>query len=605
MCWVLTTTMTTSLASLQLAKSQFRFPPVIELGQDGVLRYISEADNTQQSPAPDSPAKLAKEPAPQPMPVVAQHPHPYYGHRGGPLSSSYPNAGLTLPMVDTTYDGALHFPDYSISAGSGAGGMSSAIGYGPPLHSTYSASNSITAQQWSSSLPKEFHHPGATPSDLHPAASIGSPFPPYAHPLPAPSKVDRSNSAGPGPQRRRRASQTQAAATVTTAAPEGRQIALTGSPFNQANRPLAAAGKPGFHPYAMPSPTEGWTAFHPSSNKSPSGTTSTRSSYFEGEPSVFAGGPLSGIASAPSSAGSSLSAGSGVGAMPLPMQQQASSMLTPAMNTAALGPPPSGSSANKRLSLNFPRDSKSYNSPRHRRSPSIQPSPLRTSAPLPYAVDDRARSPYPHPSMAGAPMQQQFGAPSFDFSTVAPHETQGSNGARDAPSSSAAYDTWLAAQQLQHPYGSSAYYDPHAVPPDALLPHEQHLGSHFGPRASPPPRLHAPASAFHPSSLLFNPMTSFADDKRSATLALDQLHFGAAGGQRQASPPDAHGPGGGDAGVGASDYHPHQVPSGMVAADDRRHSLANYSIQPPSSSSNQQQQQHPHQDEPAQRYWAV
>jgi hypothetical protein len=555
----------TSSCPLQLAKAQFRFPPVVEMGLDGVLRYISEADNTL-SPDPASPAALPKDVAPP----VPPSPHPYYGHPSGLLSSSYPTTGLAGPsLMEPTYNSSLHFPAYSMEP-AGGGSM---IGYGPSSHSTYSAPDAAP-HQWSSSLPKEFHHP----------AALASPFPHYP-PLPPPSAPQQRPSAGhrrdsnsttakaggPGPQRRRRASQTST--TASTAVPEGRQLVLTGSPFGQPNRPLAG-GKPGFHPYAMPSPTEGWTAYHPSSARSPQHTgSSTRSSYFDGEPSVFAAGPLSSaVASTPSSAGSSISAGSGGGATLQQQQQQqhASSTLTPAMHTTALGPP--GGSAGKRLSLSLGRE-KNFNAPHRRRSPSMQPSPLRSSAPLPLyggEVDPYHRSAFPQ-------HMTPYGAPT-DFTTMAPHDLQG--GGPDAAFST----SWMtaphdphAAATLHQPY--TEFYD---APPEASPGHP--LRSHYGPRPSPP-QPSAP-SFYSASSLLLNPpMTTFAEDKRSATLALDQLHFGSVGG-------------GADDPTTAGGGREYQIPSGMVAADDRRNSFGDYSLQPLPHSPQ-------HIEQPGPRYWAA
>lgn len=550
----------TGFLVLQLMKAQFRFPPKVEQGPDGVLRYVSEAD-TSQSPKSESPATLSNDIAQPPSP------HPYYNHSHGMLSSSYPATGMAgLPTIDTNYKGGTYFSRYDMN---GPSGNDSIIGYGAPSHSTYSAPEPAP-HQWSSSLPKEFSHP----------AVLASPFPRYQPlPLPPPSQhtaptTQRTNSSSrtskasksekSGPQRRRRASQTSV--TASTILPEGRQLVLTDSPFGQPNRPLAG-GKPGFHPYAMPSPTEGWTAYHPSSTRSPQHTgSSTRSSYFDGEPSVFAAGPLSSaIASTPSSAGSSLSAGSGGGASLQLQQQYAASTLTPAMRTSALGPPVG--SAGKRLSLSFGRD-KTHNSPRRHRSPSMQPSPLRSSAPLPLYTGEADlfnRSSFPQHGIT----MPQYSSPTT-YATVAPHEMQGSG---PEPT----FDTsWNSAPQaLHHPYATE-YYD---APPDAS-PHHS-LSAHYGQRSSPP----QPSNSFYSASslLLQPPMTTFADDKRSATLALDQLHFGSVGG------------GPGDSIIGGREY---QIPSGMVAADDRRPSFSDYSLQPAPNSPE-------HVELPGPQYWAA
>lgn len=535
---------------------------------DGVLRYVSEADSTQ-SPDPESPEPLPKAVAP-PVPVPTSA-HRYYAPPSGLLSSSYPAAGMAgHPLVDSSYSSSLHFPAYSMQLVSDG----SMIAYGAASYSTYSAPDAAP-HHWSSSLPKEFHHP----------AVLASPFPHYQPlpPPPAPQQrplaTHRSNSisttaktGGPGPQRRRRASQTST--TASTLVPEGRQPALTGSPFGQPNRPLAG-GKPGFHPYAMPSPTEGWQAYHPSSARSPQHTgSSTRSSYFDGEPSVFAAGPLSSaVASTPSSAGSSLSAGSGGGAILQQQQQQhASSTLTPAMHTTALGPP--GGSASKRLSLSIGRD-KNYNSPHRRRSPSMQPSPLRSSAPLPLyggEVDPYTRSAFPH----HAAVMPQYGAQAA-YSTLSPRELPGGEPTFNTSWMTAPHEQ-SSASTLHQPY--TEYYD---APPEAN-PQSNPLGTHYGPRSSPPQS----SVPFYsgPSSLLLNPpMTTFAEDKRSATLALDQLHFGSIGG----APDDL---------ASASGGREYQIPSGMVAADDRGTSFGDYTLQPLPQSPE-------HIEQPGPRYWAA
>lgn len=512
-----------------------------EIGQDGILRYVSEADNSA-SPEPESPSLLPKEPknssSARAIPV---QPHPYFGeHSAHP--SSYPYLGAPPPLIETAYASSLqHQPSYALQ---GIQPHHSMVGYGVPAYSTYSAPNSVP--QWSSSLPKEFHHPAAlSPHSM--SSMAGSPFRLYNPPLPTalpPTNPNRANPFGTGPQRRRRASQTSGSGSGA----EGRHPIATSSPLIQANRPLAG-GKGGYHPYAMPSPTEGWTAFHPSSKLSPSTSAAQKTSYFEVEPSVFAGGPLSGMVSGPSSAGSSLSAGSGSNGGLIPPKPSQTNALAPVPSSAL---PPS-----RRISLNFPRDSpKSFNSPRHRRSPSMQPSPLRLAAPLPaYAEEGEPHSLQPQRSASASTYSHTLQQPHTTYAVAPLYAIPGPQElafrGHDATWGQHSDDVQHGSHHSEHS-SSYSYYGSSGDP----------LAHYASPTS--PPGVHsistATSSFYHPSLLLNPPTTTFAEDKQSVHLALDQAHLydpSSLSSNREPSP---------SARVDGGEYH--QVPSGMVAPDD-------------------------------------